>query len=208
MILNDVSFKIKAGEIIALVGESGVGKTTLIDLISLYYPPTKGRVMVDGINNRRLDLKFLRSKIAIVPQDITLFNDTVKNNIKYGSFEASDEQIIWAAKMAHADHFINGFPKKYDQIVGERGIKLSTGQRQRIVLARAFLRNPKILILDEPTSALDAKSEAYVQDALAKLMKDKTTLIIAHRLSTVRKADKIIVMEKSRIAEIGNTTSL
>ena len=208
MILNDVSFKVKAGEVIALVGESGVGKTTLIDLISLYYLPSKGKVLVDKINNRGLDLKFLRSKIAIVPQDITLFNDTVKNNIKYGSFEATDEQMVWAAKMAHADHFIKVFPKKYEQIVGERGIKLSTGQRQRIALARAFLRNPKILILDEPTSALDAKSESYIQDALAKLMKEKTTLIIAHRLSTVRKADKIIVLEKGRVVETGKHDEL
>ena len=208
LILEDINFEIKAGEVVALVGESGVGKTTLIDLVSLYYLPNKGKVMIDGVDNQKLDLKFLRSKIAIVPQDITLFNDTVKNNIKYGSFEATDEQIIWAAKMAHADHFINAFPKKYDQIVGERGIKLSTGQRQRIALARAFLRNPKILILDEPTSALDAKSESYVQDALTKLMKNKTTLIIAHRLSTVRKADKIIVLEKGRVIETGRHEEL
>lgn len=143
-----------------------------------------------------------------MPQDITLFNNTVKNNIRYGSFPATDDEIILAAKMAHADHFINAFPKKYDQLVGERGIKLSTGQRQRIALARAFLRNPKILILDEPTSALDARSEAYIQDALQKLMKNKTTFIIAHRLSTVRKADKIIVLEKGRIAEIGKHENL
>ncbi|MEK7087602.1 MAG: ABC transporter ATP-binding protein [Patescibacteria group bacterium] len=208
LILEDINFEIKAGEVVALVGESGVGKTTLIDLVSLYYLPNKGKVMIDGIDNQKLDLKFLRSKVAIVPQDITLFNDTVKNNIKYGSFEATDEQIVWAAKMAHADHFINAFPKKYDQIVGEKGIKLSTGQRQRIALARAFLRNPKILILDEPTSALDARSESYVQDALTKLMKNKTTLIIAHRLSTVRKADKIIVLEKGRIVEMGRHEEL
>lgn len=208
MILNDVSFGVRTGEVIALVGESGVGKTTLIDLISLYYLPAKGKVLIDGIDNRKLDLKFLRSKIAVVPQDITLFNDTIKNNIRYGSFDATDNEIIEAAKMAHADHFINAFPKKYDQLVGERGIKLSTGQRQRIALARAFLRNPKILILDEPTSALDARSEAYIQDALQKLMKNKTTFIIAHRLSTVRKADKIIVLEKGRIAEIGNHENL
>ncbi len=207
-ILDDVSFKIRAGEVAALVGESGVGKTTLIDLISLYYLPIKGRVLIDGINNRKLDLKFLRNEIAVVPQDIVLFNDTVKNNIRYGSFKATDDEIERAAKMAHADHFIKGFPKKYDQIVGERGIKLSTGQRQRIALARAFLRKPKILILDEPTSALDAKSEAYIQDALQKLMKGKTTFIIAHRLSTVRKADKIIVLKKGEIAESGKHEEL
>jgi len=208
MILDSISFEAKAGEVIALVGESGVGKTTLIDLISLYYLPSKGKVLIDRVDNQKLDLKFLRSKIAVVPQDITLFNDTVKNNIKYGSFEATDQEVEWAAKIAHADHFIKGFPKKYDQIVGERGIKLSTGQRQRLALARAFLRNPKILILDEPTSALDAKSETYIQDALQKLMKEKTTFIIAHRLSTVRKADKIIVLEKGKIAETGKHEEL
>ena len=208
MILDEINIETKAGEVIALVGESGVGKTTLIDLISLYYLPIKGKVLIDGIDNRKLDLKFLRRKIAVVPQDITLFNDTVKNNIKYGSFEATDEEVELAAKMAHADHFIKGFSKKYEQFVGERGIKLSTGQRQRVALARAFLRKPKILILDEPTSALDAKSEAYVQDALAKLMGGKTTFIIAHRLSTVRKADKIIVLEKGRVAETGKHEEL
>ncbi|OHB17779.1 MAG: hypothetical protein A2734_02885 [Parcubacteria group bacterium RIFCSPHIGHO2_01_FULL_40_30] len=208
MILDEINIETKAGEVIALVGESGVGKTTLIDLISLYYLPIKGKVLIDGIDNRKLDLKFLRRKIAVVPQDITLFNDTVKNNIKYGSFEATDEEVELAAKMAHADHFIKGFSKKYEQFVGERGIKLSTGQRQRVALARAFLRKPKILILDEPTSALDAKSEAYVQDALAKLMEGKTTFIIAHRLSTVRKADKIIVLEKGRVAETGKHEEL
>lgn len=208
MTLENVSFGIKSGEVVALVGESGVGKTTLIDLISLYYRPAKGKILIDGIDNRKLDLKFLRSKIAVVPQDITLFNDTVKNNVRYGSFLATDKEIELATKMAHADHFINAFPKKYDQLVGERGIKLSTGQRQRAALARAFLRNPKILILDEPTSALDARSESYIQDALQKLMKDKTTFIIAHRLSTVRKADKIIVLEKGKIAEIGKHEEL
>lgn len=208
MILEEVNFKAAAGEVIALVGESGVGKTTLIDLISFYHPPKKGKVLIDGIDNRKIDLKFLRKKVAIVPQDIVLFNDTVKNNIRYGSFSATDENIIWAAKMAHADHFIKAFPKKYEQIVGEKGIKLSTGQRQRIALARAFLRNPKILILDEPTSALDAVSEKYIQNSLEKLMKSKTTFIIAHRLSTVRKADKIIVLEKGRIVETGKHQNL
>ena len=208
MILEDVDFEAKPGEVIALVGESGVGKTTLIDLISFYYRPTKGKVLIDGIDNRKLDLKFLRSRIAVVPQDITLFNDTVINNIKYGFFDATDQEVEWAAKMAHADHFIKTFSKKYEQLVGERGIKLSTGQRQRIALARAFLRKPRILILDEPTSALDARSESYVQDALQKLMQDKTTFIIAHRLSTVRQADKIIVFEKGRIAEIGRHEEL
>jgi len=203
LILEDINFEIKAGEVVALVGESGVGKTTLIDLASLYYLPNKGKVLIDGIDNRKLDLKFLRSKIAVVPQDITLFNDTVKNNIRYGSFLATDDKVIEATKFAHADHFIKSFPKKYEQLVGERGIKLSTGQRQRIALARAFLRKPRILILDEPTSALDARSESYVQDALKKLMENKTTFIIAHRLSTVRNADKIIVLEKGKIAEIG-----
>lgn len=208
LILEDVNFEVKSGEAFALVGESGVGKTTLIDLISRYYIPTKGKILIDGIDTRRLDLRFLRSKIAVVPQDVVLFNDTVKNNIRYGNFSATDEEIILAAKMAHADHFINKFPKKYDQLVGEKGIKLSTGQRQRVALTRAFLRKPKILILDEPTSALDAVSEKYVKDALEKLMKGRTTFIIAHRLSTVRKADKIIVLDKGRIVETGKHEEL
>lgn len=207
-ILNDISFKARLGEKIALVGESGVGKSTLIDLLCGYYAPQKGKIFIDNHNLKNLDLKFLRSHIGVVPQDILLFNDSVKNNIKYGSFGATDEKVRGAAKFAHADEFIDAFQKKYEQMVGERGIKLSMGQKQRIALARAFLRDPRILILDEPTSALDAKSENYIQESLRELMKGRTTFIIAHRLSTVREADKIIVLEKGVISEIGTHDEL
>lgn len=207
-ILNNISFKAGLGDKIALVGESGVGKSTLIDLMCGYYWPQKGRILIDGHNLKNLDLKFLRAHIGVVPQDIILFNDTIKNNIKYGCFGAADGKVKIASKFAHADEFIEAFQKKYDQMVGERGVKLSMGQKQRISLARAFLRNPRILILDEPTSALDAKSENYIQESLKELMKGRTTFIIAHRLSTVREADKIIVLEKGAIAEIGSHDDL
>ncbi len=207
-ILKNISFKVLPGEKVALVGESGVGKSTLVDLISYYYKLSSGKILIDGQNIKNLDLKFLRSRIAMVPQEIMLFNDTVKNNIKYGSFGASDAEIERAATLAHADEFIDNFPKKYEQVVGERGIKLSMGQKQRVALARAFLRNPKILILDEPTSALDAKSEKFIQESLSELMKSRTTFIIAHRLSTVREVDKIFVLHEGKIEESGTHDEL
>jgi len=207
-ILDGVSFKVESGEVIALVGESGVGKTTIIDLISGYYFPQKGKIFIDGHNIKNLDLKFLRSKIAVVPQEVVLFNDTIKKNITYGSFSASEKKIKEAAEKSYASEFIESFPKKYEQIVGERGIKLSVGQKQRVTIARAILRDPRILILDEPTSALDAKSEKFIQESLEKLMKGRTTFIIAHRLSTVRKADKILVIQDGKIAEQGKHEDL
>jgi ABC-type multidrug transport system fused ATPase/permease subunit len=207
-ILDDISFKVKAGETVAIVGESGVGKTTLVDLISFYYPPTSGAILIDGKNIKKLDLRFLRTQIAVVPQEIILFNDTIGNNIHYGKFDAADDEIKNAAVLAHAAEFIEKFPKKYKQIVGERGIKLSSGQKQRVAIARALLRNPRILILDEPTSALDARSEKAIQESLEKLMVGRTTFIIAHRLSTVRKADKILVFDKGRLVETGRHEEL
>jgi ABC-type multidrug transport system fused ATPase/permease subunit len=164
--------------------------------------------LIDGHNIKNLNLKFLRSKIAVVPQEIILFNDTIKNNIKYGSFSAKEEKVFEAAKLAHCVEFIEKFPQKYEQLVGERGIKLSAGQRQRVAIARAILRDPRILILDEPTSALDAKSEKYITESLEKLMEGRTTLIIAHRLSTVKKADKILVLDKGKIVEEGKHEEL
>lgn len=207
-VLDDVSFEVKPGEIVALVGESGVGKSTLVSLLSRYYTPTSGEILLDGFRLEDINLRDLRKNIAVVPQEVMLFNDTIRNNIGYGRVGATNEEIRWAAQAANAQEFIEKFPKKYDQVVGERGIKLSTGQKQRVAIARALLRNPKILILDEATSALDSQSEKLVQEALAHLIKGKTTFIIAHRLSTIHHADKIIVMDKGKIAQTGTHEEL
>ncbi len=207
-ILKNITFEVKAGEVVALVGESGVGKSTLVDLISGYHFARKGKVLVDSHDVRTLDLSFLRSQIAVVPQEVVLFNDSIKTNIAYGNFGKSQEELEQAARQAHALEFIEKFPKKWGQVVGERGVKLSVGQKQRVAIARAILRNPKILILDEPTSALDAKSESIIAESLDELMRGRTTFIIAHRLSTVRQADKIIVIKDGAIAEIGRHEEL
>lgn len=207
-ILSDITFKALPGRMIALVGESGVGKSTLVDLLSRYNTPTGGKILLDGVDIQDVDLKNLRSRIAIVPQEISLFNDTLKNNIIYGKLDASDEEIWSAVRAAHADEFINNFPDKLEQQVGERGVKLSTGQKQRVAIARAILKNPKILILDEATSALDSKSELFVQQALKKLIKGRTTFVVAHRLSTIQSADKILVLDKGRIVESGKHSAL
>lgn len=207
-VLRDISFIALPGQKIALVGGSGEGKTTTVDLLSLYFVPEKGKIFIDGVDVRKLKLNFLRSIIAYVPQEIILFNDTIKNNILYGKPKATDEEVVKAAKAAHIHSFIEGLPEKYSTLVGERGIKLSTGQKQRLAIARAVVREPKILILDEATSSLDVKSEKLIQEALEDLMKGKTSFIIAHRLSTVRKADNILVLEKGKIAEQGNHQEL
>jgi ABC-type multidrug transport system fused ATPase/permease subunit len=208
VVLDNVNLKANAGEKIAIVGGSGEGKTTLVDLISLYFLPSSGKIFVDGIDTRKLNLSFLRKMIAYVPQEVILFNDTVKNNIRYGKPDATDAEIIAAVKAANADKFIESFPKKYDQIVGERGIKLSTGQKQRIAIARALIRDPKILILDEATASLDSASEKLVQEALEELIKNRTTFIVAHRLSTIKKANKILVLENGKIIEQGTHAEL
>ncbi len=207
-VLAGVNFKVQVGEVVALVGESGVGKSTAISLISGYYFPSKGRVLIDGVDTRQLPLTSLRKRIAVVPQEVALFNNTIRSNISYGSAGASFEQIEQATKEAHADEFIQALPLGYDTIVGERGVKLSVGQKQRVAIARAILRDPKILILDEPTSALDSETERKVTEALEKLMRGRTTFIIAHRLSTVRKADRIFVIEKGKIVEEGTHDQL
>lgn len=207
-VLSDISFKVEAGMTVALVGESGVGKSTLISLMSAYYFPTKGAVLIDGKDTRKLDLNELRTTIAVVPQEIDLFNETIEANIRYGTFEATDEQVTKAAEEAKIASFIEGLPQKYETIVGERGLKLSVGQKQRVAIARAILRDPRILILDEPTSALDSKTEHEITASLERLMKGRTTFIIAHRLSTVRKANLILVVEGGRIVEHGTHDEL
>lgn len=208
VVLKDVSFEIKDGQTVALVGESGVGKSTSVELIGGYYYPTEGEILVSGMPTTQLPLRALREQIAVVPQEPVLFNDTVMNNIRFGRSGATDEEVYEAAKKAHADEFIMNFPDQYAQIVGERGVKLSVGQKQRIAIARAVLRNPKILILDEPTSALDAKTESKITASLESLMKGRTTIIIAHRLSTVRTADNIIVFEGGVVVEQGTHATL
>jgi ATP-binding cassette subfamily B protein len=207
-VLSDVSFAVRAGEVVAFVGESGVGKSTTVSLISGYNFPTEGRVLVDGIDTRKYDLGALRRRIAVVPQEVALFNDSIMTNIRYGAFDATDEDVADAAREAHIDDFIKELPQGYETMVGERGIKLSVGQKQRVAIARAVLRKPAILILDEPTSALDAHTEKLVTESLEKLMRGRTTFIIAHRLSTVRKADKILVFEKGKIVESGSHDEL
>lgn len=207
-VLKNINFEVAAGEVIALVGKSGEGKSTLIDLISGYHFATKGKLLVDGKDIKNYDLTSLRSQIALVPQEVVLFNDTIKTNVSYGNFKAKEKEIEEASRKAHALEFIEKFPKKWKQVVGERGVKLSVGQKQRVAIARAILRNPKILVLDEPTSALDAESESFITKALEELMKGRTTFIIAHRLSTVRRADKILVFKDGQIAEMGKHDEL
>ncbi|HHW11596.1 MAG TPA: ABC transporter ATP-binding protein [Firmicutes bacterium] len=207
-ILNGISFTIEPGQVLALVGPSGAGKTTIADLILRFYQPTKGRILLDGVDISTLNLDFLRSQIGVVPQETVLFSGTLRNNIRYGKLEATDEEIITAAQAANAHDFIVSFPDGYDTIVGERGVGLSGGQRQRVAIARAILKNPRILILDEATSALDTESEVLVQEALNRLMKNRTTLVIAHRLSTIKNADKIIVLSQGRIVESGTHDQL
>lgn len=207
-VLENVSFVAAPGQMIAVVGKSGEGKSTLLSLISRYNEPKRGKVLLDGTDLQKIPLSYLRSLIAIVPQEVTLFNATVLENIRYSKPSASETEVAKAAKLANCQEFIEKFPKKYKQVVGERGVKLSTGQKQRIAIARAILRDPKILILDEATSALDSESEKLVQEALEKVMRGRTTFVIAHRLSTIRKADLIVVLENGRIAEIGDHKEL
>jgi subfamily B ATP-binding cassette protein MsbA len=207
-VLQEVSFEVMPTETVALVGLSGAGKTTIINLLSRFYDCTSGKIKIDGIDIREVSLSSLRNQIGLVTQELILFNDTVRSNIAYGLEEISTDRIIEAAKAAKAHDFIMKLPEEYGTIIGEKGTLLSSGQRQRLAIARALLKNPPILVLDEATSALDSESERLIQIAIPNLMKDRTTFVIAHRLSTVRSVDKIFVLDKGRIAEIGTHEEL
>ncbi|MGF1491473.1 MAG: ABC transporter ATP-binding protein [Microcoleaceae cyanobacterium] len=206
--LQEISFQVKPGEKIALVGASGAGKTTLVSLLPRFYNCQQGQILIDGVDIQTVTLDSLRRQIGIVPQEITLFSGTIAQNIAFGQAYYNLDAVQNAAKIANADSFIQQFPEAYQTLVGERGVNLSGGQRQRIAIARAALLSPRILILDEATSALDSESEALVQQALERLMQGRTVFIIAHRLSTVRRADRILVLEQGKIAEVGTHEEL
>lgn len=207
-VLTDISFDVSPGQTIALVGPSGAGKTTLVNLIPRFFDPQQGRICIDQLDVKKVQKKSLREQIAIVPQDVHLFGTSIKENIRYGKLDASDEEIEAAARDANAWEFIDDLPKGLDAMIGEKGVKLSGGQRQRLAIARAILKNPRILLLDEATSSLDSQSEAQVQEALDRLMKNRTTFIIAHRLSTVQNADRILVLDDGRIVQDGSHQQL
>jgi ATP-binding cassette, subfamily B, bacterial len=202
-VLNNLNVEIKAGEKVALVGSSGAGKTTFVRLLLRFYDVTSGHIKIDENDIQHIKLESLRNNISLVPQDPLLFHRTIKENIRYGKNDATDEEVEQAARLAHCSEFIDLLPKRYDTYVGERGIKLSGGERQRVAIARAILKNAPILVLDEATSSLDSHSESLIQDALDTLMKGKTTIVIAHRLSTIRKMDRIIVMQDGGVLEEG-----
>ncbi|RMH31852.1 MAG: lipid A export permease/ATP-binding protein MsbA [Nitrospirae bacterium] len=206
--LRNINLHVKAGEVVALVGASGSGKSTLVSLVPRFYRPTSGKILIDGTDIREVNRASLRRQIGIVSQDTVLFDDTIRNNIAYGRWDATDEEIVRAAQAAFAWEFIERLPDGLETVVGENGVRLSGGQRQRLAIARAILRDPPILILDEATSALDSESEKLVQEALARLMRHRTTLVIAHRLSTVQHADRIVVLDKGRIVEMGTHETL
>jgi len=207
-LIEDFSLDVQPGELLAFVGPSGAGKTTVVNLIPRFFDPQKGRVLLDGEDLRNLDVKSLREVIGLVPQEIDLFSGTLRENIQYGRLDASDDEILEAARAANAWEFIKQSPNGLDTHIGEKGLMLSTGQRQRIAIARAVLKNPRILLLDEATSSLDSESEQLVQEALERLMEGRTSLVIAHRLSTIYRADRIAVINKGKLIELGNHDDL
>ena len=207
-VLLDISFTAKPGEVVAIVGPTGAGKTTLINLLHRFYDPSAGSVMIDGHDLRAVTLRSFYQQIGLVPQETHLFGGTIRENILYGRLDATGDELMAAARAANAHQFITAFPDGFETKVGEKGVTLSGGERQRIAIARAVLKDPRILILDEATSALDNESELLVQEALDRLMKDRTTFVIAHRLSTIQKADRILVLDKGRIVEQGTHVEL
>lgn len=207
-VLKNITFDVKAGEQVALVGASGAGKSTISNLLLRFYEPQSGSILFDGKNARELAISELRNNMALVPQEILLFGGTIRENIAYGKPQASEEEILEAAKQANAIEFIEKFPEGLDTLVGERGVQLSGGQRQRVAIARAILKDPAVLILDEATSSLDSNSEQLVQEALNNLMKGRTSFVIAHRLSTIKNADKILVIEQGKVIESGTHEEL
>jgi ATP-binding cassette, subfamily B, bacterial MsbA len=207
-VLDGIDLKVKKGNVIALVGSSGAGKTTLVDLIPRFYDPINGKILLDGVDIKNIRLEDLRKLMGIVTQETVLFNESARNNIAYGLTDCLEEKIIAAAKAANAHNFIMELPHKYDTIIGEKGTKLSGGQRQRISIARALLKNPPIMILDEATSALDNESEVLVQEAIDRLMHDRTAFVVAHRLSTIRNADRIIVLDRGKVVQDGKHETL
>lgn len=208
LVLTDVSFEAKPGELIAIVGPTGSGKTTVMNLLHRFYDPTEGVITIDGHDLRHVTMDSWYRQIALVPQETILFGGTILDNIRYGNEKATQEEVVAASRAAHAHDFIMSFPDQYQTIVGEKGINVSGGQRQRIAIARAIVKNPRILLLDEATSALDGESERLVQEALEELMKGRTTFVIAHRLTTIQRADRILVLNKGRLVETGTHTEL
>jgi subfamily B ATP-binding cassette protein MsbA len=202
-VLEGVSFRATTGTVTALVGPSGAGKSTIIGLVAAFHAPTSGRVTVDGVDLSTVRLDSYRTRLGVVLQETFLFDGTIRENVAFTRPGATEAEILAACRIARVDEFAEGFPKKYDTIVGERGVKLSGGQRQRVSIARAILADPRLLILDEATSSLDSESEAFIQEGLAHLMRGRTTFVIAHRLSTIRRADQILVVEGGRIVERG-----
>jgi ATP-binding cassette subfamily B protein len=207
-VLSDLDLRIEPGHVVAVVGSSGAGKSTIAALLSRLYDPTKGSVLLDGRDLRDLDPKWLRRQIGVVAQEPMLFSSTIGDNIRYGKTDATDAEVEAAARAANAHEFVSRFPDGYATRVGERGVQLSGGQKQRVAIARAVLKDPKILVLDEATSALDAESEHLVQEALDRLLEGRTTLVIAHRLSTVKNADRVLVLDGGRIVQQGTHAAL
>ncbi|HSF67831.1 MAG TPA: ABC transporter ATP-binding protein [Nitrospiraceae bacterium] len=207
-VLTDVSFEAKPGELVAIVGPTGAGKTTVMNLLHRFYDPTEGHITIDGQDLRQVTMESWYRQVALVPQETILFGGTIFDNIRYGNEKATQEEVTTASRAAHAHDFIMSFPDQYQTMIGEKGINLSGGQRQRIAIARAIVKNPRILLLDEATSALDSESERFVQEALEQLMKGRTTFVIAHRLTTIQGADRILVFNKGRLVETGTHVEL